>query len=152
MMTQNGIPKPVYHAMKMLADAGDERLDLGPDATKGEIGIAAFRKGRNIQVLLFRQKMKNLELPKEKAAISVEMPAKPAGVTLRRIDESHGNPLRLWEEMGSPLSRNRREVETLKKESDVLPEAWPFEWKDGEVTMEAELGVNDVWFLEIQAE
>ena len=96
--------------------------------------------------------MKNLELPKEKAAISVEMPAKPAGVTLRRIDESHGNPLRLWEEMGSPLSLNRREVETLKKESDVLPEAWPFEWKDGEVTMEAELGVNDVWFLEIQAE
>ena len=152
MMTQNGIPKPVCHAMKMLADAGDERLDLGPDATCGEIGIAAFRKGRNTQVLLFRQKMKNLDLPGEKAVISVEMPAKPAAVTLRRIDETHGNPLRLWEEMGSPLSLNRAEVETLKRESDVLPEAWPFEWKDGTMTVEAELGVNDVWFLEIQAE
>ena len=96
--------------------------------------------------------MKNLDLPKEKAVISVEMPAKPAAVMLRRIDDIHGNPLRLWEEMGSPLSLNRAEVETLKRESDVLPEAWPFEWKDGTVTMEAELGVNDVWFLEIQAE
>ena len=26
MLSQSGIPKPVYHAMKMLADAGDERL------------------------------------------------------------------------------------------------------------------------------
>ena len=152
MLTQNGIPKPVYHAMKMLADAGDERLDLGPDATSGEIGIAAFRKGKNVQALLFRQKMKNLDLPAEKAAVTLELPEKPAGVTVRRIDETHGNPLRLWEEMGSPLSLNRAEVEALKAGSAVTAEAWPCSWKDGALTLEAELGVNDVYFFEIQAE
>ena len=43
--------KPVYHAMKMLKDAGPERLDLGEDATKGEIGYAAFRGEGKLQVL-----------------------------------------------------------------------------------------------------
>jgi xylan 1,4-beta-xylosidase len=151
MLTQNGIPKPVFHAMKMLADAGDERLDLGPDATCGEIGIAAFRKEKDTQILLFRQKMKNLDLPKEKAVVRLDMPARPAGITLRRVDENHGNPLRLWEEMGSPVSLNRAEVEALKEKSDVRPEAWPFAWEDGVLTLEAELGVNDVYFFEIQA-
>ena len=152
MLTQNGIPKPVFHAMKMLADAGDDRLDLGPDATCGEIGIAAFRKKQSTQVLLFRQKMKNLDLPKEKAVVRLEMPAAPAKVTLRRIDESHGNPLRLWEEMGKPVSLNRAEVEVLKEKSDVRPEPFPFAWENGILTLDAELGVNDVYFFEIQAD
>lgn len=149
MLTQNGIPKPVFHAMKMLADAGDQRLDLGPDATSGEIGIAAFRGGAGTQVLLFRQKMKNLNLPKEKATVRLELAEKPGAVTLRRIDEEHGNPLRLWEEMGSPLSLNRAEVEDLKARSAVRPEPCPFAWEDGVLTLEAELGVNDVCFFEI---
>ena len=150
MLTQNGIPKPVYHAMKMLADAGDLRLDLGEDATKGEIGIAAFRKGEDTQVLLFRQRMKNLDLPKEKVTVRLEMPVRPEKVLLRRVDEDHGNPLRLWEEMGRPLSLNRQEVEALKAQSAVTPEECEFRYADGVLTLEAELGVNDVYFFEVK--
>lgn len=149
MLTQNGIPKPVYHAMKMLADAGDERLDLGPDATKGEIGIAAFRKGEETQVMLFRQKMKNLDLPAEEAVVRIELPAKPGKVTLRRVDEDHGNPLRLWEEMGSPNDLTPKEVEDLRAKSAVDAEAWPFEYEGSVLTLKAALGVNDVYFFEI---
>jgi len=149
MLTQNGIPKPVYHGMKMLADAGEERLDLGKDATGGEIGIAAFRKEKAMQVLLFRQKMKNLDLPKEKAAVRLEMDAKPRRVLLRRVDEDHGNPLKLWEAMGSPNDLNRQEVEKLRRDSAVTEEAWPFAYEDGVLELEAELGVNDVYFFEI---
>ena len=52
MLTQNGIPKPVYYAMKMLADAGEQRLVLDRDATWGEIGIGAFKAPGETQVLL----------------------------------------------------------------------------------------------------
>ena len=149
MITQNGIPKPVCHAMKMLADAGEERLDLGPDATQGEIGIAAFRKGPETQVILFRQNMKNLDLPPESAEIRVELPDKPKEVLLRRVDEDHGNPLRLWEEMGRPQSLNRAEVEDLKARSAVTEEPWPFAWENGVLTLKAALGVNDVYFFRI---
>ena len=150
LLSQSGIPKPVYYGMKLLADAPDTRLDLGPDATDGEIGIAAFRDAKETHVLLFRQKMKQLDLPAEEAVIQVELPEKPQRVTLRRIDETHGNPLRLWEEMGRPDYLNRAEVEDLKRRSEVLPEAWPFDWADGVLTIRAALRVNDVYGFVIE--
>ena len=145
LLSQSGIPKPVYYGMKLLADAPDTRLDLGPDATDGEIGVAAFEGEGETHILLFRQKMKQLDLPAEEAVVRVERPEKPRRVTLRRIDEEHGNPLRLWEEMGRPDYLNRAEVEDLKRRSAVLPEAWPFDWADGVLTIRAALGVNDVY-------
>ena len=149
MLSQSGIPKPVYHAMKMLADAGDERLVLGENATWGEIGIAAFRQSGDMQVLLFRQKMKNLDLPGEKAVVKIELSRAPKQVLLRRVDESHGNPLRLWEEMGRPRDLNRQEVEELKRQSAVTDESWPFAFENGILTLEAELGVNDVYYFQV---
>ena len=150
MLTQQGIPKPVYYAMKMLADAGDERIDLGPDATSGEFGIAAFRKGGDVQVLLFRQRMKNEALPRERVRVALELDGRPTDLTLRRVDEDHGNPLSIWQRMGSPVSLNRAEVERIRRESEVAEEAWPFACEDGRVTFEAELGVNDVWFFTVK--
>ena len=145
MLTQNGIPKPVWHGMKLLADAPDTRIDLGPEAFDGEIGAAAFEGNGETHVLLFRQKMKQLDLPKEEAVIRLSCPEKPAGVTVRRIDGDHGNPLKLWEEMGSPESLTPAEAEELKARSAVEPEAWPFTWENGEAVIRAELGVNDVY-------
>ena len=145
LLSQSGIPKPVYHAMKLLADAPDTRLDLGPEATDGEIGIAAFSGEKETHVILFRQKMKNLDLPKEEAVVRVELPERPRRVTLRRIDETHGNPLALWEAMGRPDYLNRAELEDLKKCSAVEPENWPFDWSDSVLTLRAALGVNDVY-------
>ena len=150
MITQNGIPKPVYHAMKLLADAPDTRIDLGPEALDGEIGAAAFEGNGETHVLLFRQKMKNLDLPKEEAVVRLACARKPDSVTVRRIDEDHGNPLKLWEAMGRPDALNRAEVEALKDKSALRPEAWPFTWEGGVLTVRAELGVNDVYGFVIE--
>ena len=150
MLSQHGIPKPVYHAMKMLRDAGDTQLDLGADATAGEIGCGAFRSDEGTQVILFRQKMKNLDLPKEPVTLRIEAAEKPSAVTVRRVDEEHGNPLRLWEEMGSPLSLSPAEIEDLKRRSAVTDEPLPFVWEDGCVTAELALGVNDVYMVSVR--
>ena len=149
-LTQSGIPKPVYYGMKLLADAPDTRLDLGPDATDGEIGVAAFEGEGKTHVLLFRQKMKQLDLPKEEAVVRLALSRQPESVTVRCIDEEHGNPLKLWEAMGRPDYLNRAEVEDLKRRSAVLPEAWPFDWADGILTIRAALGVNDVYGFVIE--
>ena len=145
MLTQNGIPKPVFYAVKLLADAPDTRIDLGPEVFDGEVGAAAFEGDGETHVILFRQKMKQLDLPKEEAVIHLACAKKPASVTVRRVDEEHGNPLKLWEEMGKPVSLNRAEVEDLKARSAVQAEDWPFTWQDGMLTIRAELGVNDVY-------
>ena len=145
MLSQHGIPKPVYYAMKLLADAPDTRLDLGAEAFDGEVGAAAFEGNGETHVILFRQKMKQLDLKKEEAVIRLACSEKPESVTLRRIDEDHCNPLKLWEELGSPEELSRAEVEDLKNRSAVQDEAWPFTWENGELIIRAELGVNDVY-------
>lgn len=47
--------------------------------------------------------------------------------------------------MGKPEGLNAAEVEGLKSRSAVEPEEWLFDWKDGELTLRTELGVNDVY-------
>ena len=96
-------------------------------------------------MILFRQKMKNLDLPAEEAVIRIEMPGKPASVTLKRIDETHGNPLRIWEEMGSPETLTPAETEAIRQRSAVEAENWPYSYEDGILTVKAALGVNDVY-------
>ncbi len=150
MLTQSGIPKPVYHALKMLHDVGDERLLLGDEATRGEIGYAAFRRGDDLQVLLFRQKMKQLDLPEEPFTLHVTLPSRPAAVTWRRVDEAHGNPLARWEEMGGPVSLNAAEVKMLTDQSAVKDEPCEFTFSDGCATIQSALGVNDVMLLQFK--
>ena len=63
MLNLDGIPKPYYYAMKYLGQVPENRLDLGPKATDGEVGIAAFENEQRMDLVLFRQKMKSQELP-----------------------------------------------------------------------------------------
>ena len=149
LMTQSGIKKPVYYALEMMANVGDMRYDLG-DAIDNEVGMAAFSGDDEIQCILFRQKMKNnLDLPKEEVSISLELDAAPSQVILERIDEEHCNPLRAWEEMGSPQVPTPKQVEQLKEISAMRQETLPFSYQDGKLTLSAALGINDVYCIRV---
>lgn len=151
LLTQDGIPKPAYYALKMLADAPANRLDLGKKATMGEVGIAAFRDAEQTQILLFRQRMKNDAMPGEHVILRLECEKAPESVTIKRIDESHGNPLKLWEQAGSPRDMNCAEVEALKKRSAVTEETWPFTYEGGMVSIQVVLQTNDVYMISVRA-
>ena len=148
-LTLDGVPKPAFYGLKMLVMAGDERMELGADATKGEIGFAGFRKEGEHQLLLFRQKMRNLNLPKEHARVEMELEKEPVKVLAYRIDEEHCNPLKLWEEAGRPIDLNHSEIEQLKERSNMKEEEWEYRYVDGVLTIEADLGVNDLYFFRI---
>lgn len=149
LMTHSGVPKPQYYALKMLNDLAENRLDLGDGATDQEIGVAAFSGNGRIQILLFRQKMKNLDLPKEKATICVELNKEPYNVFLERIDEEHGNPLKLWEEWGSPEDLKPAEQEELIRRTRMEKESAEYVYENGQVVMGAELAVNDIYLFTI---
>lgn len=149
MMTHSGIKKPIYYALKMLADVGDLRYEL-PDAVDGEVGMGAFERGDGVDLMLFRQKMKNrLELPKERVEIALEMDREPSSVILERIDEDHCNPLRVWEEMGSPQVPTPKQVKEIKEASALREEEMEFSYDGKVVTITAELGINDVYHIRV---
>ena len=148
LLSQHGIPKPVYHAMKMLADVEGQHclLDVPQDS---EISAYAFKSEAQTQLLLVRQKMKNLDLPKLSAAVAVELDVPPAAVTLRRIDENHGNPLKVWEAQGRPMDITPAEALTISEETAVREEALKYHYEGGVLRFAVELGVNDLYFIQI---
>ena len=147
LLTQGGIPKPTFYAMKMLADAAGERIDL-PE-TEGAVEAAAFESDAEKQVLLYRQSLKQESLPKESVTVRVELDREPQKVALQRIDETHCNPLKLWEEMGSPEELRADELAALKAQSDMLEETVEYSFENGVLSCEAQLGVNDIYFFRI---
>lgn len=149
LMTHSGVPKPQYYALKMPRDLEENRIELGEDATEKEIGAAAFTGNGRIQILLFRQKMKNLDLPKEKAVIRVELDEEPKAVFLERIDEEHGNPLKVWEGWGSPEDLKPQEKETLIRQTKVEKEDAAYRFEKGCLILEPELGVNDIYMFTV---
>lgn len=149
LLTSNGIPKPVYHMFKLLGSVAENRIDLGEKATEGEIGVAAFKNDVSMQVFLFRQKMTNWERPDESLVLEVETAQQPRAVRVRKIDEEHGNPYRLWKEMGSPQDLTRQEVDQIKQQSALVIEDVPYEYSEGKIKLTAKMGVNDIWFIEI---
>lgn len=125
LQTIHGIKKPVYHGLQMLADAGDKRILLSPECLMSDDAsnpvpteAAAFESPTEKQILLFRQSMKQLDLPAEEVSISVELPQMPKQVYLQRIDATHCNPLKLWEEDGCPKDLTPVQISSLK-DNDV---------------------------------
>jgi len=149
LMTHTGIPKPQYYAMRILSQLADYRLDLGADATDGEVGIAAFRDNDQQQILLFRQKMKNSDLPKEHVIVLIEADYAPKEASLQRIDENHCNPLQGWENMGKPGEMLPSEIRKLTEETSLQLEKMEIQYRDGYIVIETDLGVNDIYLITI---
>ena len=51
--------------------------------------------------------------------------------------------------MGSPNDLNRAEVEYILKASDMIDEEVEIDYKNGVLTAQAALGINDIYFFRI---
>ena len=153
LVTQHGIAKPLFHALRLLGQAGDKRLEL-PGALDGEVSVAAFRDAADTQltVLATKQNLHHFagqSTPATPVEIEVELDAKPQSVQLCRIDEEHGNPLKCWQAMGEPEDMTPAQVQQVIDESAVDYAPAPYEYADGKLTVKTELVTNDLAFIRI---
>ena len=79
----------------------------------------------------------------------IVLDAKPKRVYLQRIDETHCNPLKVWEDMGSPQVPTPRQLAQIQEQSAMQDEELPYTWQDGTFSCSVSLGVNDVYFVRI---
>lgn len=149
MMTYTGIPKPVFYGMRMLAEAEDNRILLD-EKQFDEVEAVAFEGNKEKQILLYRQNTRQLEKAPETVHLTVELEKQPKRVYLQRIDEEHCNPRRIWEEMGSPNDLTQKEVEYIRKASEMLDEEIPYQYDNGTIRLEVNVGVNDIYYIRIE--
>jgi len=147
LLTVSGIPKPQFHALKMMARTGTRKYKL-PD-TRNEIEIAVYESDEEKQLFVFRQRMKNVPEPPEQYEISFELPRAPATVVREKIDEEHCNPLKLWEGMGKPVL-NKEQAADICARSAPVPESIDINYGDGILRLSGTLGINDVHFYSIR--
>ena len=146
LLTIHGIRKPVYHAFALLRQVGDTRIEV--QAEKNEIELGAFENEEGLQLLLYRLDLKCRRLPVKTAEIEILCDA-PKRVTVQKIDEDHGNPLKLWQEMGSPMDMKPADAARIDEAASLAEEEQPYTYKDGRLHMAAVLGVNDVHLIKI---
>lgn len=149
MQTIHGIPKPSFHALKLMSLLGEERYILEENATDQEVGYALFKKDNLRQILLFRQNMKQLDVPKENVKIEFACTVKPKSIKLIRIDEEHGNPLRIWEDEGKLDNLTPIQVELIKEKSALKYENVDFKYIDNKLYIDFDIDINDVYYIEI---
>ena len=146
LLTVSGIPKPQFHALKMMSRTGERKYNL--PVTNDEIEIAVYESGAEKQLFVFRHRMKNVAAPPENYEVSFELPAIPSSITLEKIDENHCNPLKLWEVMGKPVL-NREQAADIAAKSSPVPEDVPVKYENGVLRLSGALGINDVHFYRI---
>jgi xylan 1,4-beta-xylosidase len=114
---KGGINKPSYYAYGLLHELGSERLTnaahdvIATESGEGEIEVAAW----------------NLVDPGQHGSpktidFTFRHTAPNARVTVQRLDENHGNVLKKYAAMGSPLDPTPEQVEQLNR-ATALPAA-----------------------------
>jgi xylan 1,4-beta-xylosidase len=147
LLTVSGIPKPQFHALKMMQRTGERKYDL--PTTNEEIEIIVYESDEEKQLFVLRHRMKQVDEPPLDYEVAFELPWAPASVSLEKIDEDHCNPLKLWEEMGRP-ELNKEQTADIVARSALVPEAVEVRYADGVLKFDGALGVNDVHFYRIR--
>lgn len=147
MLTNTGIPKPLFYGMKLLSMLGDRRFVLPRQS--GDTGWAAFRKGGTLQLLLWRQSFSTDSGEGETVDISAAIGKEPRAVSVYRIDNDHCNPLAEWKKIGCPMDLTKQQVELIKQRSRLTKDSPAYAYEDGRLSLTVRVYDNDVLLYEI---
>lgn len=147
LMNIYGIPKPSYWAFYLLGMLGDERYVL--PTTHADVEFAAFRSEDEIQMLVYHQSYVMRSGEAEPVVIRLQTNRKVQSVHRWRIDRAHGNPLPLWQELGSPELLTPAQAAEIESKTRLSPEEIPFQATESGIVLETQIADNDVQLITV---
>jgi xylan 1,4-beta-xylosidase len=148
LLTLHGIPKPAYRAFELLHDLGDQQSLV--DGLHETVDCVVTQKESSVTVLLTNHTTPGHSIETEEIRVRLDNAREPISARIRRIDEEHANPKRLWQEMGEPEYLSRKEVERLEAASELLDKKQPFRFTDGSVFLKTSLPAHAVAAITIE--
>jgi xylan 1,4-beta-xylosidase len=134
LLTLQGIAKPSYRAFELLHRLGTEQCLV--DGLHETVDAWVVRSPSSVTVLLTNHALPRHPIETELVHIQLRGAARPARVSVERIDEDHANAKRCWHEMGEPPSPSPREVEKLRLASRLVQEPLPWKYEEGTIDLE----------------
>lgn len=116
LQTKHGVKKPAYHIFEQLHSSGDERLNVEGSHRTAELFV--LKKDKTVTIFAYNHDIESRDIKSEDLSITLDGNVK--NVKKAVIDSENCNPLKLWEEMGSPLYLKSDDVEKLKEESTII--------------------------------
>lgn len=131
LLTLHGIAKPTYRAFELLHRLGTEQLAV--EGRHETVDAWAVRNGKGWQVVLTNHALPRQPIATQKVRVELMGAAAPQRMELERIDETHANAKRAWQEMGEPEYPDQKALARLEEASRLVrqPQTWSH---DGQTT------------------
>jgi xylan 1,4-beta-xylosidase len=116
LLAERGIPKPSFHVFALLHRLGDERIAVDSDSV-----LATRRKDGTLVVAVWNYAPPGPEGAPKTVSLRLTGVPSNAGVTISRVDATHGNALLTYQEMGRPVSPTAKQIEELRRATQLPP-------------------------------
>ncbi len=151
----HGIPKPVYHAYRFLADLYESELPVESESsifTCSGAGDVRFLTWHLVEPTDTNFAGGEWTFPEKTQTRHVRLQGLHGRYRVRclRVDARHGNALRAWQAMGSPQYLSRDQVEALKFAAEPELERDEIRELDGSFDIDIELDGNAVVFCDLE--
>jgi len=148
LLTLHGIPKPSYRAFEILHALGTEQSLV--DGLHETVDCSLVQKDSSATILLTNHTTPGHTIETEQIEIRLDNAREPVAASIRRIDDDHANPKRLWVEMGQPEHLARKQVDQLEKASQLVSERQRFKYADGTLTLKTNLPPHAVAAITVE--
>lgn len=116
-----GIPKPSYRAFQLLHELGTQSLPvIGSHDT---VQLWVVPTGDSCTVFMVNHAQPRQDISSQMVSMELRGRRDPLRAYVQRIDETHVNPRKTWQEMGCPEYLSAQQVQELKMSSHLRHEA-----------------------------
>jgi xylan 1,4-beta-xylosidase len=142
LMNLHGIPKPTYRAFQLLRALGTEQLLV--DGMHETVDAWAVRKEHSLTLLLTNHALPRHPITTVHVRFTLTNAPPPCSAYVERVDGTHANAKRVWQEMGEPEYLKSQEVERLQEASRMWKEPHPWEYGERAIRLDVVLPPHTV--------
>jgi len=124
------IPKPSYHAFRLLHLSGTDLVQTTPSVdAHPTVGAYAVRGMGELMVFVFNHNVPLAPIETQTVCLTIKnwIPSKNPQPMVYRIDDNHSNVYQAWQQMGSPMYPNTATIDALNKVAAMRAEDIPYE-------------------------
>ena len=127
LQTYYGIAKPAYRLFELFHGLGKERISVWSDQTDSTVEALATNTESGYRVIVYNHNIPEEPIKNETISLDLSALTDKKAATIYRIDQSHTNPKKMWQELGEPEYLKKDDVIKLHESSELVAEMIEFD-------------------------